>query len=72
MEIVLHAVMAAPKTKNFAEVKERFYLLCELGSNIAPAKCGLLKNGFRITDTLYPIGIPAYRVYRNGDLKRER
>ena len=38
MEIVLHAVMAAPKTKNFAEVKERFYLLCELGLNIASAK----------------------------------
>ena len=38
MEIVLNAVMAAPKTKNFAEVKERFYLVCELGSNIASAK----------------------------------
>ena len=31
MEIVLHAVVAAPKTKGFAEVKERFYFLCELG-----------------------------------------
>ena len=44
MEIVLHAVMAAPKTKDFAEVKKRFYLLGELGSNIASAKCGLFKK----------------------------
>ena len=69
MEIVLHAVVAAPKTKGFAEVKERFYLLRELGSNIASAKCGLLKNGFRIMDVLCAIGIAAYRVYRNRGLR---
>ena len=72
MEIVLHALMAAPKTKDFAEVKARFYLLCELGSNALSAKSGQLKNRFRIMVTLCSIGRTSYGAYENLGLNGER
>ena len=72
MEIVLHALMAAPKTKDFAEVKARFYLLCELGSNALSAKSGQFRNRFRIMVTLCSIGKTSYGAYENRGLNGER